>query len=113
MSNQCDIKNGIHPRPCGMINLSNIISYGRGTLPNLIEPEEPEVKEDIDHWLDEEDIGNNFMLRQQYMNQNRQDELDHGFGGKDDDGFRGLDSADGFDGPYTSGFDFDDFDMER
>ena len=53
------------------------------------------------------------MLRQQYMNQNRQDELDHGFGGKDDDGFRGLDSADGFDGPYTSGFDFDDFDMER
>ena len=78
-----------------------------------IEPEEPEVKEDIDHWLDKEDIGNNFMLRQQYMNQNRQDELDHGFGGKDDDGFRGLDSADGFDGPYTSGFDFDDFDMER
>ena len=68
-----------------------------------IEPEEPEVKEDIDHWLDEEDIGNNFMLRQ----------LDHGFGGKDDDGFRGLDSSDGFDGPYTSGFDFDDFDMER
>ena len=40
-----------------------------------IEPEEAEVKEDIDHWLDEEDIGNN--------------------------------------GPYTSGFDFDDFDMER
>ena len=37
MSRQCDIKNGIHPRPCGMINLSNIISYGRGTLPNLIE----------------------------------------------------------------------------
>ena len=66
-----------------------------------IEPEEAEVKEDIDHWLDEEDIGNNFMLRQQYMNQNRQD------------GFRGLDSSDGFDGPYTSGFDFDDFDMER
>ena len=25
------------PRPCGMINLSNIISYGRGTLPYLIE----------------------------------------------------------------------------
>lgn len=63
-----------------------------------MEPEEPEVKEDIDHWLDEEDIGNNFMLRQQYMNQNRQDELDHGFGGKDDDGFRGsivpMDSMD-------------------
>ena len=37
MSHQCDIKNGIHPRPCGMINLSNIISYGRGTLPNLID----------------------------------------------------------------------------
>ena len=37
MSHQRDIKNGIHPRPCGMINLSNIISYGRGTLPNLIE----------------------------------------------------------------------------
>lgn len=25
------------PRPCGMINLSNIISYGRSTLPNLID----------------------------------------------------------------------------
>lgn len=38
-----------------------------------IEPEWSEVKEDIDHWVDEEeDIGNNFMLRQQYMNQNRQ-----------------------------------------
>ena len=37
MSHQCDIKNGIHPRPCGMINLNNIISYGRGTLPNLID----------------------------------------------------------------------------
>jgi len=37
MSHQRDIKNGIHPRPCGMINLSNIISYGRGTLPNLID----------------------------------------------------------------------------
>ena len=31
------LKKGIHPRPCGMVNLSNIISYGRGTLPNLIE----------------------------------------------------------------------------
>ena len=31
------LKKGIHPRPCGMINLSNIISYGRGTLPQLIE----------------------------------------------------------------------------
>ena len=30
-------KKGIHPRPCGIINLSNIISYGRGTLPCLIE----------------------------------------------------------------------------
>ena len=30
-------KKGIHPRPCGIINLSNIISYGRGTLPYLIE----------------------------------------------------------------------------
>ena len=34
MSNQ---KKGIHPRPCGIINLSNIISYGRGTLPYLID----------------------------------------------------------------------------
>ena len=33
------LKKGIHPRPCGMINLSNIISYGRGTLPNLIDME--------------------------------------------------------------------------
>ena len=32
-----ELKKGIHPRPCGMINLSNIISYGRGTLPNLID----------------------------------------------------------------------------
>ena len=32
-----ELKKGIHPRPCGMVNLSNIISYGRGTLPNLIE----------------------------------------------------------------------------
>ena len=32
-----ELKKGIHPRPCGMINLSNIISYGRGTLPYLIE----------------------------------------------------------------------------
>ena len=31
------IKLGRVPRPCGIINLSNIISYGRGTLPNLIE----------------------------------------------------------------------------
>ena len=31
-----ELKKGIHPRPCGMINLSNIIFYGRGTLPNLI-----------------------------------------------------------------------------
>ena len=30
-------KKGIHPRPCGIINLSNIISYGRGTLPYLID----------------------------------------------------------------------------
>ena len=33
------LKKGIHPRPCGMINLSNIISYGRGTLPYLIDME--------------------------------------------------------------------------
>ena len=32
-------KKGIHPRPCGIINLSNIISYGRGTLPYLIDVE--------------------------------------------------------------------------
>ena len=35
--------------------------------------------EDLDNWLDEEDIGNDFMLRQQYINQNRADNLDHGF----------------------------------
>lgn len=34
---------GIHPRPCDMINLSNIISYGRGTLPNLIEYTKPQI----------------------------------------------------------------------
>lgn len=68
--------------------------------------------EDLDNWLDEEDIGNDFMLRQQYINQNRADNLDHGFGGRDDDGFRGLDSEDGFDGPSASGFDFDDYDMD-
>lgn len=38
-------KKGIHPRPCGIINLSNIISYGRGTLPYLIEEEKEHVKE--------------------------------------------------------------------
>ena len=32
-----ELKKGIHPRPCGIMNLSNIISYGRGTLPYLIE----------------------------------------------------------------------------
>lgn len=68
--------------------------------------------EDLDNWLDEEDIGNDFMLRQQYINQNRADNLDHGFGGRDDDGFRGLDSEDGFGGPSASGFDFDDYDMD-
>ena len=78
-----------------------------------VEPEEIEPEENMDRWLDEEDIENDFMLRQQYMNQNRRGELNRGFGGRDDDGFRGLDSDDGLDGPYTSGFDFDDFDMER
>ena len=42
----------------------------------------------------------------------RTDNLDHGFGGRDDDGFRGLDSEDGFDGPSASGFDFDEYDMD-
>lgn len=69
-------------------------------------------REDLDNWLDEEDIGNDFMLRQQYINQNRADNLDHGFGGRDDDGFRGLDSEDGFGGPSASGFDFDEYDMD-
>ena len=68
--------------------------------------------EDLDNWLDEEDIGDDFMLRQQYINQNRADNLDHGFGGRDDDGFRGLDSEDGFGGPSASGFDFDEYDMD-
>ena len=78
-----------------------------------IEPDEIKPEEDIGNWLEEDDIGDDFMLRQQYINQNRRDELNRGFGGGDDDGFRGLDSDDGFDGPYTSGFDFDDFDMDR
>lgn len=68
--------------------------------------------EDLDNWLDEEDIGDDFMLRQQYINQNRADNLDHGFGGRDDDGFRGLDSEYGFGGPSASGFDFDEYDMD-
>lgn len=68
--------------------------------------------EDLDNWLDEEDIGDDCMLRQQYINQNRADNLDHGFGGRDDDGFRGLDSEDGFGGPSASGFDFDEYDMD-
>lgn len=68
--------------------------------------------EDLDNWLDEEDIGNDFMLRQQYINQNRTDNLDHGFGGRYDDGFRGLDSEDGFGGPSASGFDFDEYDLD-
>lgn len=34
-----ELKKSIHPRPCGMISLSNIIPYGRGTLPNLIDEE--------------------------------------------------------------------------
>ena len=37
-------KKGIHPRPCGIINLSNIISYGRGTLPYLIDGKEVYIK---------------------------------------------------------------------
>ena len=32
-----ELKKGIHPRPCGIMNLSNIISYGSGTLLNLID----------------------------------------------------------------------------
>ena len=40
-------KKGIHPRPCGIINLSNIISYGRGTLPYLIEKKEGEKYFDV------------------------------------------------------------------
>lgn len=38
-------KKGIHPRPCGIINLSNIISYGRGTLPYLIDEDEEDDME--------------------------------------------------------------------
>ena len=47
-------KKGIHPRPCGIINLSNIISYGRGTLPYLIETDKWKYKaSQYDHVLDE------------------------------------------------------------
>lgn len=67
-------------------------------------------EDDLDHWLDEEDIGNDPMLLRRYQDQNRTDNLDHGFGGRDDDGFRGLDSDDIFGEPIASGFDFDEFD---
>lgn len=69
-------------------------------------------EEDLDNWLDEEDIGDDLMLKNMYRDQNRQNDLDHGFGGKDDDGFRGLDSNDSLDGPSAEGFDFDGYDLD-
>lgn len=75
-----------------------------------------EQEEELDNWLNDEymdeDLGTDPMLRNMWQNQQRYNGLDHGFGGRDDDGFRGLDSEDGFGTPRASGFDFDGFDME-
>lgn len=60
----------------------------------------------------DEDFGKDPMLRNMWQSQQRDNGLDHGFDGRDDDGFRGLDSEDGFGTPRASGFDFDGFDME-
>ena len=57
-------KKGIHPRPCGIINLSNIISYGRGTLPYLIEMIEDTIPSDSDtikHNIHLDDMGNYYL----------------------------------------------------
>ena len=44
-------------------------------------------------WLDEEDICGDFMLGRIYLDDSRATARDHGFGGRDDDGFRGLDEG--------------------
>lgn len=69
-------------------------------------------QEDLDHWLDEEDLDIDPILRERYYSQMREENLDRGFGGRDDDGFRGLDSEDGFDGPSATGFNFDEYDID-
>lgn len=69
-------------------------------------------QEDLDHWLDEEDLDVDPILRERYYDQMRDENLDRGFGGRDDDGFRGLDSEDGFDGPSATGFNFDEYDVD-
>lgn len=75
-----------------------------------------EQDDELDNWMNEEhlddDFGKDPMLRNMWQSQQRDNGLDHGFGGRDDDGFRGLDSEDSFGTPRASGFDFDGFDME-
>ena len=46
-------------------------------------------------YLDEDFVAE-LMLRNMWQNQQRDNGLDHGLGGRDDDGFRGLDSEDCF-----------------
>lgn len=73
-------------------------------------------QDELDNWMNEENLNEDFgkdpMLRNMWQSQQRDNGLDHGFDGRDDDGFRGLDSEDGFGTPRASGFDFDGFDME-
>lgn len=75
-----------------------------------------EQDDELDNWMNEEhldeDFGKDPMLRNMWQSQQRDNGLDHGFGGRDDDGFRGLDSKDSSGRPRASGFDFDEFDME-
>ena len=75
-----------------------------------------EQDDELDNWMNEEhldeDFGKDPMLRNMWQSHQRDNGLDHGFGGRDDDGFRGLDSKDSFGRPRASGFDFDEFDME-
>ena len=75
-----------------------------------------EQDDELDNWMNEEhlddDFGKDPMLRNMWQSQQRDNGLDQGFGGRDDDGFRGLDSEDSFGTPRASGFDFDGFDME-
>lgn len=54
-------------------------------------------------WLDGEDIGDDFMLRKRYQEELDYRDRDHGFGGRDDDGFRGLDAEEDY--GYTPGLD--------
>ena len=75
-----------------------------------------EQDDELDNWMNEEhldkDFGKDPMLRNMWQSQQRDNGLNHGFDGRDDDGFRGLDSKDSFGRPQASGFDFDEFGME-